>query len=338
MAISVFRPTIKRRDMDSVLTCMVSDLLGPGVLSSELASGLASYLGITGGIACTNYHTALGMALDVLGLSSGDKIVFSALSPTLYLDVCKKKGLVPLVADVDEDSGVIVADSVRSFQGKSPRALLLHYTLGYIPDMDELSDLGIPLIEDLSQGLGGNWGTRRCGGFGDLVILSLGPASVITSGDGGMVLSGKREQLRQLRELKATSDSILSNFNASLGLAQLREIEAFISARGEIARVFSRSLMKTRHKTLIQKGEGDNVYYSFPVMLQSSMKEVRQYSRKRDVDTHPAFKDSVVATEGNEFDCPNAKRMALRCLLFPCYPLLGKRNIEIISKVLSTLP
>ena len=338
MAILVFRPTIKRRDMDRVLTCMISDRLGPGVLSSELASGLASYLGIAGGIACANYHTALGMALDVLGLNSGDKIVFSALSPTLYLDVCKGKGLVPLVADVDEDSGVIAVESVRRLLGQSPRALLVHYTLGYIPDMDELSDLGIPLIEDLSQGLGGNWGTRRCGSFGDLVILSLGPQSVITSGDGGMVLTGKRGQLRQLRELKATSDCILSDFNASLGLAQMREIETFISARGEIARVFSRSLMKSRHKTLMQKGEGDNVYYSFPVLLQSSMKEVQQYSRKRDVDTHPAFKDSVVVIEGSDCDCPNAKRLALCCLLFPCYPMLVKKNIEIISKVLSTLP
>ncbi len=338
MAILVFRPTIKRRDMDRVLTCMISDRLGPGVLSSELASGLASYLGIAGGIACANYHTALGMALDVLGLNSGDKIVFSALSPTLYLDVCKEKGLVPLVADVDEDSGVIAVESVRRLLGQSPRALLVHYTLGYIPDMDELSDLGIPLIEDLSQGLGGNWGTRRCGSFGDLVILSLGPQSVITSGDGGMVLTGKRGQLRQLRELKATSDCILSDFNASLGLAQMREIETFISARGEIARVFSRSLMKSRHKTLMQKGEGDNVYYSFPVLLQSSMKEVQQYSRKRDVDTHPAFKDSVVVIEGSDCDCPNAKRLALCCLLFPCYPMLVKKNIEIISKVLSTLP
>ena len=338
MAISVFRPTIKRRDMDSVLTCMVSDRLGPGLLSAELASSVASYLGIAGGIACANYRTALSMALDVIGLSHGDKVVFTALSPSLYLDVCKQKGLVPIIVDVDEDSGVIVAEEVRRVMDKTPGALLVHYTLGYIPDMDALSDLGIPLIEDLSQGLGGNWGTRRCGSFGDLLVLSLGPESVITSGDGGMILSGRKEQTRQLRELKATSDSMLSDFNASLGLAQIKEIENFISARNEIARIFSRSLMKSRHKPLIQKGEGDNVYFSFPVLLQSSMKEVQQYSMKRDVQTHPAYRDSVLMSDGIDSNCPSAKQLALRCLLFPCYPTLGKRHIEIISKVLSTLP
>jgi perosamine synthetase len=338
MGISVFKPTIKRRDMDSVLTCMVSDRIGPGALSSELASQLASYLGISGGMACSSYYASLRIALDALGLGEGDRIVISALSPSLYLDVFEEKGLVPLIADVDTDSGSILIERVRELLKQFPKALIVHYTLGYIPDMEGLSDLGLPMIEDLSQGLGGNWGTRRCGSFGDLVILSLGPESIITSGDGGVILTGKTNLLRYLREIKSASDCILSNFNASLGLAQVKEIESFIATRAEIARVFSRSLMKSRHETLVQKGEGDNVYFSFPVVIQSSVREARQYSRKRDIDTRPAFSDSVVARRDDSNSCPNAKRLALRCLLFPCYPMLGKKNTETISKVLSTLP
>ena len=88
--------------MDSVLTCMVSDRLGPGILSAELASGVASYLGIAGGFACANYRTALALALDIIGLNRGDKVAFSALSPSLYLDVCNEKGPLPIGIDVDE--------------------------------------------------------------------------------------------------------------------------------------------------------------------------------------------------------------------------------------------
>jgi dTDP-4-amino-4,6-dideoxygalactose transaminase len=97
--------------------------------------------------------------------------------------------------------------------------------------------------------------------------------------------------------------------------------------------------MKSRHKTLKQRNETEAPFFSFPVLLSSSMNEVRKYARKRNLDTLPAFLDSVIAvTEEEKGEFPNARNILLRCLLFPMYPMLGKKNVDLICRVLATLP
>ena len=69
------------------------------------------------------------------------------------------------------------------------------------------------------------------------------------------------------------------------------------------------------------------------------MKEARQYALKKSVDTHPAFAASIAALDdGPATNCSNARSLVLRCVLFPLYPMLGKRDVETVCKVLATLP
>ncbi len=324
--------------MDNVLTCLVSDRIEPGGLGHELAVRAAVYLGLEGGVCYSSYFSALAVAVDALALEPGDRVIISALSPALYLAVLSAKGLVPLVADITPDSGTLSSASAEQLMKHGPKALLLHYTLGYIPDLDALAGLGLPIIEDLSQGLGGNLGTRRCGSYGELTVIALDSSNIVTAGAGGIVLARDRRVLRALRSHATGNSNLLADLNASLALAQLRDIEKFVSARNDIAQAFSRNLMKSRHKTLLQDREADNVYFSFPVVLSSGMREARQYARRHDVDTEPAFEHSVASTAGDEFDCSHARRITARCLLFPLYPMLGKKNAETIARVLASLP
>jgi len=339
VSIPAFRPTIKRRDMDSVLSCMISDRIGPGSLALQLASELAGYLGLAGGGCCADYPAAVGLALDMVDVARGDRVLVSALSPSLYLDVLRRRGAEPVVADVDPDSGTLRAEEAEKCMTAAPKAILLHYTLGFIPDLEALTALGVPVIEDLSQGLGGNLGTRRCGTYGDICVLSLEPECIVTCAHGGAVLARDRRRVRELRDQPAARGSRLSNMNASLGLAQMRQIEGFIATRKEIAQAYTRALLQSSHKPLVQKGEADNTYYSFPVLLEKNIREVKHYARRKDVDIALAFEDSVVsALEESNGRYPNARLMSMRCVLFPLYPMLGKRNVEYVSKVLSTLP
>ena len=77
------------------------------------------------------------------------------------------------------------------------------------------------------------------------------------------------------------------------------------------------------------------------------MKLIRQYAAKNSIATRPAFSDRIIAMEelqagNNTVDilssCPNAADLWRRCVLFPLYPTLGKKNIQLIAKVLATLP
>jgi dTDP-4-amino-4,6-dideoxygalactose transaminase len=341
MTIPVFKPSIKRVDMNAVLTCMVSDTIGPGKVSERFSRGVARYLGLTGGVALREYNRALRLAIDCLELAAHEKVILSALSPSLYHAIVQEKNLQPLYADVEEETGCVSCASIEQLMKEEPSAILVHAPLGFVPDMQTIRSFGLPIIEDISQSLGGNTVERTLGTYGNYVVLATESDNIITTGGGALVLAGTKSDVRKLKQYaeKFTEDSYLADMNGALGLVQLESLEQYIDRRKEIAQVYSRAIMKSKHKTLYQKDDSENIYYSFPVYLTSGMKEVMQYAKKKKVQTLPAFRGSAAEEQLVPVKTtPVAHTLHLRSLLFPLYPMLGKQNIEHIAKVLSSLP
>ncbi len=340
MAIPIFRPSIKRRDMDRVLTCMVSDRLGPGPLAKEFTHFFSDYLGAAGGVSTVNYHMAIFAALDTFGVERGDRVIISSLAPQAYLEVFRQRGIQPLTADVDPDTCMMLQDAVKAFLDKNPRAIIINNTLGCYPDTEVIDGYSLPVITDFSQGFN-NANTPGKAMQGDIMLLSLAVDNIITAAGGGLVLARGKKDYKNLSSIfeEQSEDLLLCDMNAALGLAQLKSIEKFISTRKEIGEIFRRSLKKSRHRTIASGQDSEVSFYSFPVLLEYGIKEVRQYALKQGIETRHAFLNSLVAAEEHlKRSCPNSMSLLSRCILFPLYPSLGKRNVELISRVLSTLP
>jgi perosamine synthetase len=361
---------VKRKDMGSVLSCIVSDRLGPGEISRDLVSRLCHALGHAGGISLATSYLALSAALEALGLAAGDAVVVPALAPSTWLRVLQDRGLVPLVSDVDPESGSLDAAQAAVLVQKGAKAVMVHHALGIIADVAALAPLGVPIVEDASQALGGKIGETPCGGMADICLLSLDPEHIITCGGGALVLGRSRQTAGALKRVQESSPrySPLADMNAALGISQVAALESFVAVRREVAAAYAQALLKSRHKALVQKIEAEQVLSSFPVTLVDGMKDVRTYALKKNVDTIPAFADSIAAlgtlsmeqpsattaapvpegvpqvsapadpAAGSAAGFPNARSLALRCLLFPLYPMLGKRDVEAVCRVLSTMP
>jgi dTDP-4-amino-4,6-dideoxygalactose transaminase len=174
--------------------------------------------------------------------------------------------------------------------------------------------------------------------------VSLEPDGIITAGGGALLLGHGRKETLALSRLprQPLPGELLPDFNAALGITQIKNIEKFIERRKEIAAIFSHSARQTRHKMLSQKGEAENIFFSFPLLLASGMKDVQAYARKKGIETGAAFTESILAwlPDGDAAakNYPAARSFLLRCLLFPLYPALTKSSIEQMAKVLSTLP
>jgi len=327
--------------MGSVLSCIVSDKIGPGEISRELVSRAYQLLGHAGGVSLCNPYLALSVALDGLGLAPQDPVVLSALAPSLWLRVISDKGLVPLVADVERESGSMDPQEVARLAQKGAKAILVHHTVGIITDVEALRAHGLPILEDCSQGLGGRLADHMCGSQADICLISLAPEDIITCGGGALVLAKSKQVASALRRLVEGSPlySPLADMNAALGISQIAALESFAHVRREVVAAFAQSLLKSRHAGLASKLDAENVLSSFPVSLVDGMKEARQYALKKNVDTAPAFADTVAALDdGPGAQCANARSLVLRCVLFPLYPMLGKRDVETVCKVLATLP
>ncbi len=327
--------------MGSVLSCIVSDKIGPGEISRELVARACHLLGHAGGVTLRNAYLALSVALEALGLGASDPVILPALSPSLWLRVLLDKGMVPLVADVDLESGTIDLQQAAALAQKGAKAILVPHTLGVIADVEALRAHGIPILEDASQALGGKVGEIPCGGAADVCLVSVDPEDIVTCGGGALVLARQKPVAAALRKTQEGSPlhSQLMDMNAALGISQLAALESFVAARREIALVYGQALLRSRHTSLVQKTDAENVLSSFPVALADGMKEVRQYALKKNVDTVPAFGDTIASLEDSPAaHCANARSLVLRCLLFPLYPMLGKRDVEAVCKVLASLP
>ncbi|NOY09096.1 MAG: DegT/DnrJ/EryC1/StrS aminotransferase family protein [Spirochaetes bacterium] len=341
MAVPLFRPTIKRAEMNRVLNRLVADRIGPGKLADELALLTAQYIGTRGGVTVNSYFTGIKLAFEILGVSEGDRVIASPLIPSVYLEVMKYYGIQPVYSDVMSGSALISHNSLEKLLSGNPKLIILHHTLGFLSDGEKLSSYGIPVIEDISQSLGGKSDGKFCGSFGDVTLMSLEENNALTCGCGAVVMTKSTKILRDLKRKTNEKKEFgrLPDLNASLALSQIRYLEEDMVLREQIAGLYRQAVSKTRHSTLIDENNCRNIHYAYPVVIKNGLHEVERYVRKHNIETAPAFGNSII-TEFDGFgdSFPNAAGLSLRTLLFPLYPMLGKGDVDKIARVISTLP
>ncbi len=342
--IPIFRPTIRRADMDAVLTRLAEDSIGSGELAREFSSSFARYLGRRGGVAMRTYGQALLASLAALALPPGARVGCSVLAPTMVRSILERAGCVAVPIDTQKLLPLLPSPLDVDYQALDLAALLVDTRLGFIADLDSLKQLQIPLVEDVSEGLGGNTGTIMAGAAGDLTIAGLEPQHIVTAGGGAVVITGSTRRLGVLNGAVTPElgEPPLPDMNAALGLTQMKQLERFIEKRREMAARFLRTVQRTRHVVPLQGGEGENVFYALPVLVQSSPREVEQYARTHGVTAVRAFEGTILETldaaEEGVSQFPNALSLASRMVLFPLFPALGRSEQERIERVLATMP
>jgi len=340
MPIPVFKPSIKRRDMHSVLSCLVTDEIGPSALADKLTEAVSSYFSLQGGLALREYSRAIRLSLDALKLEEGDEVIISPLAPLIYLKAIISWGIKPILVDVSEKNACLDPALAAETIGAATKAIFVHAPLGRIPP--DLSQFGIPVVLDLSEahGIADSSGMPIAGGT--YIILAMEPHAIATCGGGVLILAKDEPSLKRLKGAarSLSKDSLLSDLNASLGLAQWERLPLALEMRDKIYRVFLKSLRRGCHSALAAADERSRaVAFSFPVILSSAVKEVSGYARKMGVETRRAFPDTIIeAYPEDQNHWPKARRLAMSTVLFPLYPTLGKENVQLISRVLSTLP
>ncbi len=338
--------------MDAVLTCMVDEKIGPGELNTRLIQTVKEFFKCDGAVAFRNPAIALKYALKALDVPAGSSIMISALAPFWQAAALEDLGFVPLALDVDETTGLVTADIVSDGIKNGGRILILHETQGIMPDMNAVMQLGIPVIEDVSQSAGavvpsvdenGNPGEgRRAGSFGVFSILGLEEHDVVTAGGGAVLMAPGRREWIPLKKFTdaAPVTELLPDLNSALAWVELREFPKNEAVRREIFTLFQRACMTGRHKLFVRDTEGASTMCTFPVVLSSAYKDVKQYTDRKDIEIRPAYENSVIAVRDEQLSasCIHAKSLYLRCVLFPLYPRLTRAETAKIIKVLGTLP
>jgi dTDP-4-amino-4,6-dideoxygalactose transaminase len=340
MKIEVYSPTIRRKEMDAVLTAMVEEKIGPGEQERRLIQSAKDYLGFDYCVALRSPATALYEALRALGLREGDGVLLSALSPRYYLRVIEDLRLKPVYCDVLDSSACIGPETIAAALKREPRCMVIYHTLGFVPDMPAIVETGLPVIEDCSRSYGSLAGEARAGSFGVFTILGLEEKDLITAGGGALLYSVNRRDASVLRGLADLPPEYgLPDMNAAMAVVQFKEAARNLEKRKEIALIYTQSALRTRHKRFVEDDKAEYNNYAFPLILETGMKDVKAYAKRKEIAVESAFEDTLMGKglvpQGL---CPEAYSLSLRTVLFPLYPRLSGAEIGKVAKLIVTLP
>ncbi len=339
--IPIYKPSIKRKEMDALLSTLVSDYIDSKNDSGEFIKALSLYLGLENGALLRDYSTAIETVLGSMNLDPGSRVLLSPLAPSNYLRVLEKMSLSVVYTDVDPSSCAVSYEEMETKLNAGADAVILYSPSGISPEYPMLEDAGIPVIEDITTSITGIREDSEKGWRADYFILRMELQDIITSGEGTAVFGTTKRSMTPLRSVLAEipETARLLNMHAAMGQIQLDSIDHFLERRREIGKIFESSLLKGSHKTFHSPLEGDRNYPCFHVVLNCPMKEISKYARKNGVMTELAFSDTAIALETEDSSiCPAARSLLLRTAVFPLYPGLGTKNTETIARLLSTLP
>jgi len=369
MKIEIYSPTIRRKEMDAVLTAMVEEKIGPGERGRLLIQTAKENLRFDFALALRSPAVALHLALKALDIKPGQAVVISALSPQYYIQVLNDLQLHPLFCDVTFDFPCMTRELIETALSKKPPelevcAIVLHHTLGFVPETSAIAELGIPVIEDISQSYGfwlkpdikkdkqdneENKNEKDKEKEADSVkingiycILGLEERDMLTSGGGALLFAMNRKDSASLRNFSGIANEYcLPDINSALAIVQFKEAHRNIDRRLDIAKVYQQACLslasRTKHKRFINANEDNSCNYSFSLVLETGLKDVIAYAKKKEIEIENAF-DNTIAAMGLCGDCPVSASLCLRTVLFPIYPRLRSADVERVSRLIMTLP
>ena len=367
--IQTYSPTIRRKEMEAVLTCMVDEKIGPGDQTARLVQAVKEYTGCDGAVALRSPSVALEYALKALDLPKESLIMLSALAPAWQIVTVERLGYKPMVLDVVEETGLVTPEIIEEGMKNGGKLIVLTESMGVLPDIKAILALGIPVIEDISQSAlsfypaekenEGEEGKsteeksqeegekdapsgKRAGMYGVYTIFGMEDRDIITAGGGAVLMAPCRREWIVLKKLaeEAPSTDIMPDMNAALAFVELKEFERNEKTRIEIFNLYSRAIASGRHRTFVRALDRGSTIYSFPLVLNSGFKDVKAYAQKKGIEIRQAYENSIVALRQEEIapSCLCANSLLLRCAMFPLYPRLGQKDVSLMVKVLSSLP
>jgi dTDP-4-amino-4,6-dideoxygalactose transaminase len=268
--IPITSPLFGEEEERAVLEVLRSGWVVQGPKVAEFEQLVADYAGAPEAIATSSCTTALHLGLVLLGMGPGDEVILPSFTFIATANVVCYTGATPVFVDIDPATYNLDPDGIEAAITPRTKAIMPVHQIGLSADMDRINTIadrhGLIVIEDAAPALGATYKGKRVGGLGNVTCLSFHPRKVITSGEGGMILTHDQALARSARSLRthgmslsdlqrhhATSVAIeeyhdlgynyrLSDLHAAVGIEQMKKLDFILRRRKEIAARYNEGL------------------------------------------------------------------------------------------------
>ncbi len=311
--IPVCEPLLGGREAEYVLDCLKTNWISSrGKYVDAFEKEFAKYCGCKYGICTTSGTTALHLAMAALDLKPGDEVIVPAFTMIASAFAIIYVGAKPVLVDADPETWNMDATKVAAKVTSRTRAIMPVHIYGHPCDMDPILEVAkghnLRVVEDAAEVHGARYKGRKAGSLGDMACFSFYANKIITTGEGGMVVTNDdklatRAQL--LKDLAFTPDRRylhrelgfnfrMTNIQAAIGLAQLERADELVEMRRRNARLYNERLREVRGIGLPPEKEwAKNVYWMYSITVEDdyglSRDDLMVELRKRGVDSRSFF-------------------------------------------------
>ena len=315
-------------------------------------------------VAVTNGTAALDVAVEALRIGSGDEVIIPAFTIISCIGQVIRSGATPVLVDCDPLTWNMDINQVEEKITKNTKAIMVVHIFGLPVDIEPLLEIAknnnIKIIEDAAQMLGQTYNEKPCGSFGDISTFSFYPNKLITTGEGGMLVTND-EQLaddcRSLRNLcfqpkkrfvheRLGWNYRMTNLQAALGLAQLERLDEFVQRKRRMGKKYTQGLRMLNgvQLPLAKTDYAENIYWVFGLVLDDSIgfgaEEAMKMLGEKGIGCRPFFcpmnQQPVLREMGffiNE-SYPVAERLYKQGLYIPSGTALTSEHINHVTKKL----
>jgi UDP-4-amino-4,6-dideoxy-N-acetyl-beta-L-altrosamine transaminase len=372
------RQSISEEDIAAVVEVLRSDLITQGPVAGHFEQAVAKYCGVKHAVAVANGTAALHLACLALDLGPGGLLWTSPNTFVASANCARYVGADVDFVDIDPQTYNMSVDALAEKledadrAGQLPDVVVPVDFAGASCDMVAIRALadryGFRVLEDASHAIGGRYHDEPVGScrYSDATTFSFHPVKIITTGEGGMILTndaaladrarmlhthgitrdealmrGASEGLWYYQQLELGYNYRITDMQAALGLSQMGRVDAFVARRNEIAERYLEAFADLPARCQMVPAEAYSAYHLFVIeALERDRTDLYYRLRELDVGSavhyipvhlQPYYRDLGFAPG----DFPNAEAYYARAVTLPLYPAMDDRDVEAVIRALA---
>lgn len=368
------RQYIDDEDIGGVIKVLKSDWITTGPRIDEFEKALCKYTSAKFGVAVNSGTSALDIAIACLGLPKNSEIITTPFTFVATPNAILYNSHRPVFCDISEDTFNIDPREIKKNITKKTRAIVLVDFAGQPCDIEELREIAeendLYLVEDSCHSLGAEYKNKKVGSLADITIFSFHPVKQITTGEGGMAVTNNEEHAEKMRMLRNHGIDIdvqkrfgpntgyaydlkllgrnyrMTDFQAALGISQLKKLKKFIVRREEIVKTYNSHFKNIELITTpTVRPYNKSAHHLYTILLNSTISRDEFFNKMRElyigvnvhyipVYHHSYYKEHMTVSAS---DFRVSENVYKRILSLPLHQGLEERDIKYIVDSVKSL-